>query len=77
MRKKITGDWKPTKVTSNCVSHSRLCSPVIYKQFEENAAVASKRKAEAECPSIRNFFRISLLQFVLMLMLWKMQSLNT
>ena len=56
---KITGDWKPTKVTSNFVSQIRLCSPVIYKQFEENAAVASKRKAEAECPSIRNFFRKS------------------
>ena len=59
MRKKITGDWKPTKVTSNFVSHRGLCFSVIYKQFQENAAVASKRKAEAEYASIRHFFRKS------------------
>ena len=58
-KKKITGDWKPTKVTSNFVSHSRLCFPVIYKQFQENAAVASKRKAEAEYASIGNLFHKS------------------
>nr|XP_033780910.1 zinc finger BED domain-containing protein DAYSLEEPER-like isoform X2 [Geotrypetes seraphini] len=41
--KVITGNWKPTRVTSNFISHIKVCSPVAFKTFEDTKA-SRKRK---------------------------------
>src|ERR1044072_2821945 len=33
-KKRITGDWKPTRVTSNFISHAKLCTPGKCSTFD-------------------------------------------
>jgi hypothetical protein len=62
-KKRITGDWKPTRVTSNFISHAKLCTPGKYSTFD--AENTKKRKnplqdvsADGSGP-LNKFFRSS------------------
>ncbi len=43
-KKRIVGDWKPTRVTSNFISHTKLCASLKYAQFE------SDQRLKRKCP---------------------------
>jgi hypothetical protein len=47
-KKRITGDWKPTKGTSNFVSHAKLCSPSNYRIYETERGKKRKNPQQDE-----------------------------
>ncbi|XP_030053069.1 uncharacterized protein LOC115466142 isoform X2 [Microcaecilia unicolor] len=46
-KKVITGNWKPTRVTSNFISHIKVCSPVAFKSFENTKASRKRKLSDA------------------------------
>jgi hypothetical protein len=47
-KKPITGDWKPTRVTSNFISHAKLCTPGKYNAFDTEKLKKRKNSSQLE-----------------------------
>ncbi len=57
-QKRITGDWKPVRVTSNFLTHAKKCSVIKYEQFLKEQDEGKKRQNVDEAAGdIKRFCR--------------------